>query len=93
MVLIQITKGMIVLDETLFNEFQSAIQVLHPTATHKVVRSVHEVLVTKIYNARSNEFLRTISKLTCCKQKKAVDVNVGLRDSLKSLVAKKQSDI
>ncbi len=55
-----------------------------------MITRVRGVLVSKIYNARSNEFLRTISRLECIKQKKAVDVNVGLRDSLKTYAVKKQ---
>ena len=50
-------------------------------------------MLEKIYNARSNEFLRTVSKLDCVKKKKAVDANVGLRDKLKSYAVQKQSHV
>ena len=49
------------------------------------------MLLSKNYNARSNEFLHSISKLACIKQKKAVDVNIGLRDKLKCYAAEKLS--
>lgn len=81
------------LDATLMTEFRNAVAVLHPDSTTEVIARVHKILATKIYNARSNEFLRTISKLECIKEKKVVDVNVGLRDSLKSFVVKKQSGV
>ena len=67
--------------------------VLHPISTTEAISRVHKILATKIYNARSNEFLRTFTKLECLKQKKVVDVNVCLRDSLKSFADKKQSRI
>ena len=44
----QITKGMFVLDATLFTEFFNAVQVLHPTATIAIAKKVHHSLVTKI---------------------------------------------
>jgi hypothetical protein len=88
---LQITKASVVLDATLLSTFTSAIDELQPgTPTHDIER-VHQILLAKIYNARSNDFVRTISKLECSKQKKAVDVNIGLRDKLKSYAAERQS--
>lgn len=56
-----------------------------------VIERVHGILLAKIYNATCNEFLRTISKLHCIKEKKAVDASMGLRDKLKSYVVEKGS--
>ncbi len=79
------------MDATLLHKFEEAVQSIHPAATTKVVNNVHGILVTKIYHARSNEFLRTISRIECLKQRKAVDVNISLRDKLKSYASEKQS--
>ena len=79
------------IDSTLLNRFSEAAHDIHPVSSMEVVDPVHRALLSKIYNARSNEFLRSISKLACIKQKKAVDVNVGLRDKLKCYAAEKQS--
>lgn len=79
------------LDSTLLTTFSEAVQDLYPLAPIDVVARVHGVLLSKIYNARSNEFLHSISKLACIKQKKAVDVNIGLRDKLKCYAAEKLS--
>ena len=64
---------------------------MFPVATTEVVARVHGILVTKIYNARSNEFLRSIAKMECFSKNKAVDVNISLRDKLKSYAAEQQS--
>ena len=55
------------------------------------VQQVHTMLLSKIYNARSNEFLRGVNKLQCIKSNKAVDVNIGLRDQLKCYAAEKRT--
>lgn len=57
----------------------------------EITKKVHEMLLTMFYNARCNEFLKNITKLSCIKNKKAVDVNVGLRDKLKCYAAEKQT--
>ena len=57
--LLQITRESVVLDVTLLTNFSDAVKDLHPAATTEVIARVHGVLVAKIYNARSNEFLRT----------------------------------
>ena len=79
-------------DCTLLTSFMEAVQQLHPTLHTGTVEQVHEMLLLKIYNARSNEFLRGISKLSCIKNNKAVDVNIGLRDQLKCYAAGKQTN-
>ena len=80
-------------DCTLLTSFMEAVQQLHPTlhTGTGTVEQVHEMLLLKIYNARSNEFLQGISKLSCIKNNKAVDVNIGLRDQLKYYAAGKQT--
>lgn len=78
------------MDSTLLTTFSNAAHDLHPTSSTDVVARVHGILLSKIYNARSNKFLHSISKLTCIKQQKAVDVNIGLRDKLKCYAAEKQ---
>lgn len=72
-------------------EFTSAVQELKPDTPINVIERVHGLLLAKIYNAASNEFLRTLNKLNCIKEKKAADVNMGLRDKLKSYAIEKQS--
>ena len=75
-------------DRTLLEHFNEVVkhnvrQLKSPADT---VQQVHTMLLSKIYNARSNEFLRGINKLQCYK---AVDVNIGLRDQLKWYAAEK----
>lgn len=79
------------MDCSLLELFQRSIEEAEVQATQETVAAVHAILVTKIYNARCNEFLRTIGKLSCIDRKKAVDVNVGLRDQLKTYAAEKMS--
>ena len=78
-------------DALLLQHFRDAFHGIFPTVASDVVSRVHGIWLTKIYNARSNEFLRSIGKIECFRQKKAVDVNIGLRDKLKSYAAEKQS--
>lgn len=80
------------MDVTLLEKFNSAVMVLQPDTPTKVVERVHGILLAKIYNATSNEFLRRITKQSCMKENKAVDVNLGLRDKLKFYAAEKQSN-
>ena len=51
--------------------------------SRRIIEGVHNKLLWKIYNARCNEFLRSITKLSCIHQKKSVDASTGLRDKLK----------
>ena len=88
----QITKDSVVKDSTLLQTFTEALQInLDTEFPAKITGEVHEILLTKFYNARCNEFLKNISKLSCIKSKKAVDVNVSLRDKLKCYAAEKQT--
>ena len=61
-------------------------------ATSEVIESVHNLLINKVYNARCNEFLRTVTKLACIDKGKGIDGNVSLRDELKVCALKKMSD-
>ena len=78
-------------DSTLLVKFHEAAEQLHSASPEEVVEQVHGLMLTKIYNARSNEFLQGITKISCMNNNKAVDVNVGLRDKLKCYAAEKQS--
>ena len=78
-------------DCTLLAKFREAVWSLQPSTHEDVLKQVHGVLLSKIYNARCNEFLRGITKLSCIKNNKAVDVNIGLRDQLKCYAAKKET--
>lgn len=89
----QVTRDNIVLDATLLAEFSKAVQNLQPGVTMDMIERIHVALLDKIYNVRSNEFLHNVSKTDCIKQGKAVDANIGLRDTLKSYAVKKQSHV
>ncbi len=78
-------------DAVLLQTFTGAVQEICPVVTTEVVITVHGVILTKIYNARCNEFLHAIGQLDCLRKNKAVDVNIGLRDKLKSFASEKQS--
>ena len=78
-------------DALLLQHFSNAVDGVLSTATTEVITRVHGILLTKMYNARSNEFLRSIGKIECFRKNRAVDVNIGLRDKLKSYAADKQS--
>ena len=73
-------------------KFCEAAKQLHSAAPEEIVQHVHSLMLTKMYNARSNEFLQGIAKISCMNNNKAVDVNVGLRDKLKCFAAEKQSN-
>lgn len=79
------------MDYSLLELFQRSVEEAQVEAAHETVAAVHAMLVTKIYNARCNEYLRTVGKLSCIDRKKAVDVNVGLRDQLKTYAAERMS--
>lgn len=78
-------------DCTLLVKFREAVQSLQPSIHEDMLKQVHGMLLSKIYNARCNEFVRGITKLSCIKNNKAVDVNIGLRDQLKCYAAKKET--
>ena len=80
-------------DYTLLRSFREGVQHLHPAVREDILETVHRKLLSKIYNARCNEFLRTISKLSCIQKNKAVDVNIGLRDQLKCYAANKETEV
>ena len=79
------------MNQSLLDEFSRAVSGLDVQADSFIVESVHKVLMHKIYNARCNEFLRTISKLACIDKDKVIDGNVSLRDELKVYALKKLS--
>lgn len=87
----QVTRDSVLSDALLLQSFTKAVERIVPVATTRVVTKVHGVLLTKIYNARCNEFLHTIGQMDCFRRKKAVDVNIALRDKLKSFASEKQS--
>lgn len=87
---IQITKESVVSDRTLLTKFREAVNSLHPPIDEDMLKHVHGMLLAKMYNTRCNEFLWSITKLSCIKNNKAVDVNIGLRDQLKCYAAKKE---
>ena len=78
-------------DATLELQFTKAVKELHVSCSENTVQEVHVMLLTKYYNARSNEFLRNITKVTCIKRNNGVDVDVGLRDKLKCYAADKHT--
>lgn len=70
--------------ESLFSTFCDCSQpLLNHVANDRVMNSVCEQLVTKITHTMSNDFLRNIATLENAKEKKAVDVQMSLRDELK----------
>ena len=52
------------------------------------VEQVHAHFLSKIYNCRCNEYLKSIQKEFLTHQNKSVDVHVGLRDQLKTYAYK-----
>ena len=78
-------------DCTLVTKFKEAVQSLYPSTHEEVINQVHGALLSKMYNARCNEFVRSITKLSCIKNNRAVDVNIGLRDQLKCYAARKET--
>ena len=50
---------------------------------------VHKKLLWKVYNARCNEFLHSINKISCMHQNRSVDASTGLRDKLKVYAVEK----
>ena len=58
----------------------------------RIVEELHKQLLWKVYNARCNEFLRSINKISCMHQNKSVDASIGLRDRLKVYAVEKLSE-
>lgn len=85
----EVTRQNILLDRTLLSKFSDAVQAIQPNTPIDTIEKIHEALLDKLYNVRSNEFLRMVTKTDCIKNKKAVDANVGLRDKLKSYAVEK----
>ena len=54
------------------------------------VEQVHGYFLSKIYNCRCNEYLKSLQQEFLTNQDKSVDVHVGLRDQLKTYASKKQ---
>ncbi len=75
------------MDRLLLEEFKEAVK----DTSSQTVENVHNKLLWKIYNARCNEFLLTVNKLSCIKKNKAVDTDMGLRDKLKVYADEKKS--
>ena len=63
--------------------FRTAVTKIQAYVSNDDIASLHKLLLHKVYNARCNEFLRTITKLTCMDKGKGIDGNVSLRDELK----------
>ncbi len=78
------------MDRLLLEKFKEAVKDTS-NRTVETVESVHNKLLWKIYNARCNEFLLTVNKLSCIKKNKAVDTDMGLRDKLKVYAVEKKS--
>ena len=88
---VQATQTSISMDRTLLTEFREAVIKLDQSFQPEIVEKVHSILFTKLYNARCNEFVRSISKLSCIQENRAVDASVGLRDKLKVYAIHKNS--
>ena len=79
------------MDSVLLETFESAVDEMKADFSRQDVEVIHNKLIWKIYNARCNEFLRSIAKLSCIQQKKSVDASIGLRDKLKVYAIEKLS--
>ena len=79
-------------DQDLLEKFQCGIAEAGIQSTTDTVKCVHKILVDKVCNARCNEFLCSIGKLSCIDKNKAVDGNVSLRDELKVYALKTSSE-
>ena len=77
------------LDTTLLSTFTEALHECRITSPDNIVSEVHSSLLNKVYNARCNEFLQTVRKLSCIDKNQAVDASVGLRDKLKVFATEK----
>ena len=70
------------LDTTLLSTFTEALHECRITSPDNIVSEVHSSLLNKVYNARCNEFLQTVCKLSCIDKNQAVDASVGLKNVL-----------
>lgn len=69
-----------------------ALDEMRIAASAKIIEEVHKKLLWKVYNARCNEFLRSINKISCMHQNRSVDASIGLRDKLKVYAVEKLSE-
>ena len=69
-----------------------ALDEMRIAASAKIIEEVHKKLLWKVYNARCNEFLRSINKISCMHQNRSVDASTGLRDKLKVYAVEKLSE-
>ena len=90
---LQATKNAVEMDSVLLEKFKEAVkEVMGAEETSgQTTESVHSKLLWKVYNTRCNEFLRSITKLACIQQNKAVDADTGLRDKLKVYAVERKS--
>ena len=77
-------------DQTLLNQFTVGATEATTQATQETIEIVYRTLLSKVCNARFNEFLRSIGKVSCLENKKVVDGSVSLRDELKVYALKKK---
>ena len=68
-----------------------ALDEMRIAASAKIIEEVYKKLLWKVYNARCNEFLRSINKISCMHQNRSVDASTGLRDKLKVYAVEKLS--
>lgn len=61
-----------------------------PSVDKKIVETIFSMLLLKIYNARCNEYLKSVTSDSTKRGNKTADVHVGLRDKLKIYAAEKQ---
>lgn len=87
----QITKTTVLEDQSLQQTFQEAVdQIVSSPVDRETAKRVHAVILAKVFIARCNEYLRAINDEATRKDKKTVDVHIGLRDKLKTYAAEKQ---
>jgi len=86
----QITKTTVLEDQSLQQTFQEAVDQIVSPVDRETAKRVHAVILAKVFNARCNEYLRAINDEATRKDKKTVDVHIGLRDKLKTYAAEKQ---
>ena len=79
------------MDRTLLSELREGVIKLGQSFEPDTIEKVHSILFTKLYNARCNEFVCNVSKLSCIQENRAVDASVGLGDKLKVYAIHKNS--
>ena len=50
-----------------------ALDEMNISTSTQIIEEVHQQLLWKVYNARSDEFLRSINKISCMHQNKSID--------------------